>query len=122
MQIRRATWGLLAVLGYILSPLSWWNDLWINLPLAYAVANLAHAAGARMFLPTFIAAYWATNLLGLILMHVGIRGAATEKVPAFNSAGTYWWLALSLGYTAAIAVLVRLEILRPVGDYFAAPP
>lgn len=132
--MRRASWGTLAVLGYILSPLSWWNDLWVNIPIAYAAANLAQVVNSRLFLATFITAYWATNILGLILMHVGIRGAATGKIPAFscqrqirpggNRAGTIWWLGISFGYTVIIAVLIHWNILRPLEGYLhltAAP-
>ncbi|MBU4199852.1 MAG: hypothetical protein KKG09_08030 [Verrucomicrobia bacterium] len=117
---RQTSWGTLAVLGYILSPLSWWNDLWVNIPIAYAVANLAQAMHPRFFLPAFVAAYWITNLFGLILMHVGIRGAATEKIPAFNRTGTLWWLAISLGYTAIMVALVHWGLLRPLAAYLPA--
>ena len=115
--IRRTSWGALAVAGYVLSPLSWWNDLWVNIPIAYAIANLAYAANSRLFMPTFIAAYWVTNILGLILMHLGIRGSVTDKIPALNRAGMLWWLAISIGYTALIAALVHWDILRPVQAY-----
>ncbi len=30
--------GIVAVIGYLLSPLSWWNDLFVNVPLAYLFA------------------------------------------------------------------------------------
>ena len=116
--MRRTSWGTLAVVGYLLSPLSWWNDLWVNIPLAYAVANLAHWLNVRLFLPAFITAYWVTNILGLILMHAGIRGAATEKSPAFNRAGALWWLAISIGYTAIMVALVHWGLLCPVEAYF----
>ena len=88
-----------------------------NIPIAYVAASLAQAIYPRLFLPVFIGAYWFTNLLGLILMHVGIRGAATEKIPAFNRAGALWWLAISLGYTVVIALLIHWGILRPVEEY-----
>lgn len=122
--MQRASWGTLAVLGYILSPLSWWNDLWVNIPLAYAAASLAQFLNPKFFLPVFVGAYWVTNLLGLILMHAGIRGAATEKVPGLTRAGAFWWLTISLGYTIAIALLVHWNILRPLETYIhlAAPP
>lgn len=28
----------IAVVGFVLSPLSWWNDLFVNIPLAYLFA------------------------------------------------------------------------------------
>jgi hypothetical protein len=91
----------------------------VNIPIAYTCANLAHVLNPRLYLSAFIAAYWITNLLGLILMHVGIRGAATAKVPSFNLAGALWWLAMSLGYTFLIAALVHWDILRPLQAYLS---
>ncbi len=35
---RKVAGGLLAVLGFILLPLSWWNEAFVNLPLALASA------------------------------------------------------------------------------------
>lgn len=130
--MRRTSWGTLAVVGYLLSPLSWWNDVWVNIPIAYAAANLSQVINSRLFLPTFIAAYWVTNILGLILMHTGVRGAATEKIPAFscqrqirpggNRARVLRWLAISLGYTALMVALVQWGILRPLEAYLPAHP
>jgi hypothetical protein len=37
---RKATGGVLALVGYMLSPLSWWNDLFVNVPLALGFAWL----------------------------------------------------------------------------------
>ena len=120
--IRRTSWGALAILGYILSPLSWWNDLWVNIPIAYAAANLAHLFSAQLFLPAFVTAYWITNILGLILLHAGIRGSATSRFPAVSRNGIFWWLVISLAYTAALGLMVKLGILRPVEAYLAAHP
>jgi hypothetical protein len=35
---REIAGGTLALIGYMLSPLSWWNDMFINVPLALAFA------------------------------------------------------------------------------------
>lgn len=32
--------SLSATVGYLLSPFSWWNDLYINFPIAYGMAYL----------------------------------------------------------------------------------
>ncbi|MFS8793456.1 MULTISPECIES: hypothetical protein [unclassified Synechococcus] len=32
--------GILLILGFMLSPLSWWNDLFFNLPIAYGLGYL----------------------------------------------------------------------------------
>jgi hypothetical protein len=120
-SIQRASWGTLAILGYILSPLSWWNDLWVNIPIAYAAANLARWVHPRLFLPALIAAYWITNLVGLLLLHAGIRGAVADKPAGLNRAALLRWLLISLVYTAVIAGLVHWNVLRPVEMYLPGP-
>jgi hypothetical protein len=70
--------GILATIGYLLSPLSWWNDLYLNIPLAYAGAWLVRLVYNPAFLPAFIVCYWITNITGLVLMHKGI-GKIAEK-------------------------------------------
>jgi membrane protein implicated in regulation of membrane protease activity len=37
---RKVTGGVLAFAGFMLSPLSWWNDLFVNVPLALVFAWL----------------------------------------------------------------------------------
>src|ERR1035438_1053489 len=37
---RKMTGGVVAMIGFMLSPLSWWNDLFVNVPLALAFAWL----------------------------------------------------------------------------------
>lgn len=32
--------GLITAVGYVLSPLSFWNDMLVNIPLAYGFAYL----------------------------------------------------------------------------------
>lgn len=75
---RRSRHGLLAILGFILSPLSWWNDLIVNVPLAYLFSWPFALIDEALFLPAFILGYWLTNISGLILLH---RGAAVLIQP-----------------------------------------
>ncbi len=64
--------SLLVVIGYILSPFSWWNDLLVNIPLAYGFALPFALVNDALFLPAFMIGYWLTNLLGFWLMHLGV--------------------------------------------------
>ena len=110
---RRVLSGFLAVVGYLLSPLSWWNDAFINLPLAYLFSLPFTLFGESLFLPSFIAGYWLTNVAGLVLLHQGGLGLAT-KPPAFN------WkkqILVSLAYTAAVLALVLLGWVKPPRYY-----
>ncbi len=72
LDARRAA---LFTVGYVLSPLSFWNDAFVNIPIAYAAAVIASMlAGPSVFPAAFFTAYLATNIAGLIMMHVSIRG------------------------------------------------
>ena len=113
----RAKWTVIAVLGYVLSPLSWWNDLYVNLPIAYAIANLAHRLNARLFLPTFLLTYWLTNAAGLLLLHIGASEALRRKLPSLNKPTVVKWAVIALGYAAVVVVLYRCGILRPLTEY-----
>lgn len=113
----RLKWTLIAVFGYLLSPLSWWNDLYVNLPIAYAAANLAYSLGPRLFLPTFLMAYWLTNVAGLLLLHAGAHGALRGRLPPLDKAGLVKWAVITLGYAVVVVALYRFGVLRPLTAY-----
>ena len=37
--------GILAVIGWVLSPLTWWNDLLVTIPIAYGFSRLLNTVG-----------------------------------------------------------------------------
>ena len=104
---RRLGYALLAAAGFILSPLSWWNDLLVNVPLAYLFALPAALLDQRLFLPAFVLGYWLSNILGFVLLHLGAGGIVRPTRPVDLRRD----LLLSLGYTALIVVLVAGGIL-----------
>jgi len=59
--------GIIGFVGFLLSPLSWWNDLFVNIPLALAFAWLVSWINPRLFATSFVVGYWATNVVGLIM-------------------------------------------------------
>ena len=59
-------------LGWLLSPLCWWNDLLFNLPLAVALAKLVELWNPNGFMPALVVGYWLSNVLG---------GAYQERSP-----------------------------------------
>ena len=95
----------LATLGFILSPLTWWNDLVVNIPLAYLISTPFALIGEKLFLPAFIIAYWLTNLLGFLLLHWGSQGLIknTYYIPNIKHS-----LILSFTYSAIIIMMVML--------------
>jgi len=71
---KRIGWGVMAVVGYILSPLSWWNDAIVNIPIAFAAAKLLERVGVS-FVAGFYIAYTLTNIAGMVMLIVGGKGA-----------------------------------------------
>lgn len=63
--------GFFLVLGFLLSPLCWWNDLLFNLPIAYCCGYVLSLISEDLFLPSTIAAYWMSNIVGILLMQAG---------------------------------------------------
>ncbi len=105
------TGGLLATIGFILSPLSWWNDLVINLPIAYVAGVMAGFLKDDWFLPGMIVGYWLSNVIGLILMHLSIRFGWGKKDRTITRRDLLKDLYLSIVYTVLIVVLVQAGFL-----------
>jgi hypothetical protein len=105
----------------MLSPLSWWNDLFVNVPLALAFAWVVSWFYRPAFVASLVVGYWLTNVMGFILMHKGAQKLLSEKQ------GRYSWrdlgrdVGISLLYTALIVALVRFGMLKPIQSYFQAP-
>ena len=65
---RKVRGGLIGFIGFLLSPLSWWNDLIINVPLAVGFAWLVSLVYKPAFEVAVIVGYWLTNVLGFVLL------------------------------------------------------
>ena len=94
----------LLALGYLLSPLSWWNDLFVNVPLAYVLALPLAMINERLFLPAFLVSYWLTNMLGFVIMHYGAVGLLRKKVE--KPRWQYQFLVM-MAYSLVILVLYK---------------
>jgi len=110
----------IACIGFILSPLSWWNDPFINIPIAYSLAWIVSFYNQRTFLPVFVGSYLATNVLGLMFLHIGIRKAlskADAQNVKYRIKDFLKDLAISIFYTLLIVALVKLKIIQPLHEY-----
>lgn len=103
--------GAIGLLGFILSPVSWWNDIIVNFPLSYLMAIPFGMINRKLFLPMFIASYWVTNILGLLLMHFGINGVikGEQKISKNELTKTIIFCVL---YSLVITVLVETGVLK----------
>ncbi|MBC7187728.1 MAG: hypothetical protein H5U38_11910 [Calditrichaeota bacterium] len=98
-------------LGYLLSPLSWWNDAALNIPLAWVLASMVQRLIPASFSVLFVGFYWLSNLAGFVLLHVG----AKELFGSYFS-GRKWLTVVvtTLLYTLGILLLLNRGILRPL--------
>ena len=101
------------IVGYLLSPLSWWNDLYLNIPLAYGGALMVSLLYKPAFLPAFVGFYWLTNAAGFALMHKGTGRIMKERTVPYGKKDLLRDIALSIGYTILIIVLVKSGIIGP---------
>jgi len=104
--------GFLVTLGYILSPLSWWNDAFVNLPIAYAFAYLFRPLSESLFYPCLVVGYWSTNVLGFVLMHKGGSNLLSNKERGYTRKDLFKDFCISVVYTVIIAVLVAGSLLK----------
>jgi hypothetical protein len=110
---RKISGGFLVIVGYILSPLSWWNDLYVNIPLSYGFALIVSRFNEAAFLAAFIGFYWLTNAAGFALMHKGAGRVLRERAVPYGKKDIIRDIALSVGYTILIIVLVKMDIIGP---------
>ena len=102
----------LFVLGYLLSPLCWWNDLIFNLPIAYFFGWLGGRISPDLFLPCAISGYWLSNLVGILLMQFVAVDFFQDGAKQSNSKkNLLTGLASATVYTIAILGLLKLNIL-----------
>lgn len=122
MGWKRKTMGsVVTFVGYMLSPLSWWNDMFVNVPLALAFAWVISLLYRPAFTAALVVGYWLTNVLGFILMHKGAQQVLSNKVKNYSRRDLFKDVVISLIYTLLIVVLVKVGILKPIQSYFAKP-
>ena len=109
--------GILGTIGFLLSPLSWWNDLFVNFPIAYVFACAANFFYKGAFLGAFIISYWLTNVMGFALLQKGIEKMSrdSEEKKRYSKKDLARDILLSLVYTVLIVVLVKLGVVKPIG-------
>jgi hypothetical protein len=115
---RKISGGILATIGFLLSPLSWWNDAFVNIPLALLFAWLVSFFYKPAFTISLILGYWLTNVLGFVLMHKGARQIVSKEPSAGTRRELLTDIIVSLVYTVVIIVLVKMGVLKPFAGYF----
>lgn len=107
-------------IGYMLSPLSWWNDLFFNLPIAYGVGYLSSLFNPGSFLWATILGYWLSNVLGIVMVQWGATDWFFSDRPQNVKRDMLISLGSATAYTALIVALFGLHILD-FPDFLAMP-
>ena len=106
-------------IGYMLSPLSWWNDLFVNVPLAVAFGWIFSFFYKPAFGPCVVVGYWLTNVLGFVLMQKGAQQALAKEQRKYTRRDLLKDLGISLLYTLLIVELIKLGVLKPLDSYLS---
>ena len=100
--------GILFITGYILSPLTWWNDLFVNIPISYVIASIiSKIMGEDYFPELIVSAYLFTNILGFLLMHISISWGRISRRKLLID------IIIATGYTILVYVLALLGYIKP---------
>ncbi|MEM6715144.1 MAG: hypothetical protein AAF827_03730 [Cyanobacteria bacterium P01_D01_bin.6] len=114
--------GVLVGVGYMLSPLSWWNDVFFNLPIAIAFGYSASWLHPGWFVPGTLAGYWLSNVAGMVMMQFGAtdllvadeqRNARRDLLIGFGSSTLYTLAVVALVYWHVLEVPAFLQDLSP---------
>ncbi|MEI8364156.1 MAG: hypothetical protein WCF78_01730 [archaeon] len=113
--------GILTAIGFLLSPLSWWNDLIINIPLAYLFSFLLSLVIKGIFLESMVFFYWLTNILGLCLMHYGLKNMKKKNLTytRYTKKDLLMDIIFALLYTLLIVLLIKFKILNLPMEYLS---
>jgi hypothetical protein len=118
---RKVRGGILGAAGYMLSPLSWWNDMFVNIPLAVVFAWVVSAFYKPAFSVSLVIGYWLTNVLGFVLMHKGAQQLLAKEGKSYSGRELVKDVGISLIYTLVIVALIEFGVLKPFHSYFSKP-
>jgi hypothetical protein len=96
----------------MLSPLSWWNDLFFNLPIALVLGYLASWLQPSWLLPGTVVGYWLSNVLGIVMMQFGATDMFWAEEPRHLKRDLIIGLSGSTLYTIVVSALVYWHILQ----------
>jgi hypothetical protein len=113
--------SLFVGIGYMLSPLSWWNDVFFNLPIALLFGYLVSWAKPDWFLPFTIMGYWLSNVLGIVMMQMGAMDMFFKEEKRNLKRDLILGLGGSTLYTIVVALLVYFHVLE-VPDFLVNLP
>lgn len=75
----KVTNTIIAFIGLMLSPITWWNDPFVNIPISYLAASIISDFSTKLFSLSFVIFYWLTNILGIFLLYIGGERVIKDK-------------------------------------------
>ena len=120
--VKKLRGSVLLGVGYMLSPLSWWNDVFFNLPIALVVGYAIGWLHQGWFFPGAIAGYWLSNVVGMVMLQFGATDIWWETEPrrprrdlliGFSSSTLYTLVIMALVYCHILEIPDFLTDLRP---------
>lgn len=99
-------------IGYMLSPLSWWNDLFFNLPIALVFGYGIAWVNPNFFFSGTIVGYWLSNILGILMMQFGAEDLFLAEEKRNIKRDLLLGLAGSTLYTLVVSALVYFHFLE----------
>lgn len=99
---------IIAFIGLMLSPITWWNDPFVNIPISYLAASVIAHFSPKLFSISFLLFYWLTNVIGMFLLYIGGEGLIKTKISGGKQIVTV------IIYSVIILVLSICGIIRPI--------
>ncbi|MDP2929055.1 MAG: hypothetical protein Q8O01_03195 [Candidatus Omnitrophota bacterium] len=99
-------------IGWMLSPLTFWNDAFVNIPISYLCASLAIRFIKADFLFLVLIFYWLSNIFGIMMMYFSGKSIMRDKSNRLHALVTL--LITIVIYSAIIVILNRTGILKPI--------
>lgn len=110
-NIKKIILTVIWFIGWLLSPFTWWNDVFVNIPLAYLLGSVINFFVPKGFLVTFIFMYWLTNFIGIFIMHICHRELLRDR---FRVESRHSLVLTILIYSFIITALVLFKVVKPI--------
>ena len=95
-----------------LSPLTFWNDAFVNIPISYLCASLAIKFIKADFLFLVLIFYWLSNGFGILMMYSSGKSIMQDKSNRLNALKTL--LITVIIYSIIIVILGKIGVLKPI--------
>jgi len=99
-------------MGWMLSPLTFWNDAFVNIPISYISASIAKRFINADFLFLVLIFYWLSNIFGILMMILSGKSILQDKRERLDALKSL--LLTVLIYSIIIILLGKTGILKPI--------